>query len=116
MSGIDALLKRFDTQALDGLHELLVGPLAQFDVCGDNVLDYVGNLPVRDGRSQQCTKLGPLVGTAAEGDLVELLVVFLDAQNTDVAHVMVAAGVDAARNIDVQPAEIPREIEIAETT
>ena len=47
-----------------------------------------------------------LVGLAAERDLVDLFAVLLDPENADVADVMVAAGIDAAGNIDVQPAEI----------
>ena len=91
-------------------------PFAQFEICGDDLLDHVGDLPVRHGRSQQCAKLRPLVSTTAEGDLVEFLAVFLHAQNADVADVMMAAGIDAARNIDVQPAKVAGEIEIAEPT
>src|SRR4029077_12656844 len=83
---------------------------------GDDLLDHVGDLPVRHGRPQQCAELRPLIGTTAEGDLVEFLAVFLDAQNADVADVMMAAGVDAARDIDMQPAKVAGEIEIAEPT
>ena len=50
-----------------------------------------------------------LVGTAADRDLIELLAVLLDAENADVADMVMAAGIDAAGNIDVQAAEIVRE-------
>src|SRR6266849_4862715 len=108
MSGIDPLLEGLDAETFDGLHEGLVRPLPQFEVCGYDLLHHVGDLPVRDGRSEQHVKFRPFVGTAAKGDLVELLAVFLDAQNADMADVMVAAGVDAARNVDVQTAKVAR--------
>ena len=62
----------------------------------------------------QGAELRLLVGAAADGDLVELLAVLLDAENADVADVMMAAGVDAAGDVDVQLAEVAREVEIAE--
>jgi hypothetical protein len=55
-----------------------------------------------------------LVGAAAERDLVELLAILLDAQDADVADVMMAARVDAARDVDVQPPMVARERRIAE--
>src|SRR5215470_1641129 len=116
MSGIDALLERLDAETLDGLNELFVRSFAQFEIGGNDLLHHVSDLPVRHGGSKQCAKLRPLVGTAPEGNLVELLAVLLDAQNANMADMMVAAGVDTARNIDVQPAEIVGKIEIAEPT
>ena len=65
-------------------------------------------------RTDQRAERGVLVGAAAERDLIELLAVLLDAENADVADVMMAAGIDAAGNVDVQPAEIARQIEVAE--
>ena len=47
-----------------------------------------------------------LVAGAAERDLVEFLAFPLDAENADVAGVMVAAGVDAAGNLDLQRADL----------
>src|SRR5260221_10549378 len=114
MSGIAPLLEGLDAETLDSLHKGLARPFPQFEVCGYDLLHHVGDLPVRDGRSEQRAELGPFVGAATKGDLVELLTVFLDAQNADMADVMVAAGVDAARNVDVKPTKVAGEIEIAE--
>ena len=50
----------------------------------------------RDGRADQRAKRRVLVGLAAERDLIELLAVFLHAENADMADVMVTAGIDAA--------------------
>src|SRR5215471_3946039 len=114
MSGIDALLEGLDAETFDGLNESLVRPLPQFEVGGHDFLHHVGDLGVRDGRSEQGAKFGPFVCTTAQGDLVELLAVFLDAQNADMADMVMAAGIDAARNVDVQPAQVASEIEITE--
>ena len=61
---------------------------------------------VRHGRTDQRAELRILVGAAAERDLIELLAVLLDAENADMADMMMAAGIDAAGNVDVQPAEV----------
>src|SRR6266481_3514038 len=114
MSGIDSLLEGLDAETLDGLYKGLGGRLPQFKVSGYDLLHHVGDLAVRDGRPEQRAKLRPFIGAAAKGDLVELLAVFLDAQNADMADMMVAAGIDAARNVDVQPAKVASKIEIAE--
>ena len=72
----------------------------------DDVLDGVGDLRERHGRAEQRAELGVFVGRAAERDLVEFLALLIDAEDADVADVMVAAGVDAAGDLDVQLAEI----------
>src|SRR5262245_3671243 len=114
MSGIDSLLERLDAETFDGLHESLIRPLPQFEIGGHDLLHHVGDLGVGDGWSKECAKLGPLVGAAAKGDLVELLAVLLDAQNADMADMVMAASIDAARDVDVQPAKVASQIEIAE--
>jgi len=81
---------------------------------GGDVFDHVGDLTIGHRRPQNRAQLGVLVGAAAEGHLVVLLAVFLDAKDADVTDVMVATGIDAPGDIDVQPAEIAREIETAE--
>src|SRR5262249_6676281 len=113
-SGIDPLLERLDADALDGIDEKLVRPRAQLKIGGGDILDHVGDLAIGHRRPPTRPQLGILVGAAADGDLVILLAVLLDAKNADVADVMVPAGIDAAGDIDVQPAEIARQIEIAE--
>src|SRR5581483_8729855 len=113
-SGINALPKWLDTRALDGIDEQLVRPIAQLDIGGRDIFHDVGHLCVRHGRAHQGAERGVLVGLAAERDLIKLLAVLLDPKNADVADVVMAAGVDAAGNVDMQPPEVPCEIEIAE--
>src|SRR5581483_7051626 len=99
-SGIDALPERLDAEPLDGIDKQFVRPLPQFEISGGNVLDDVGNLPIGDRGTDQRAKRGILIGLAAE--------------NADMADVMMAAGIDAAGYIDVQPAQVALQIEIAE--
>src|SRR5262252_8046230 len=114
MSGIDPLLEGLDAETLYGFNERFVLPLPQLEVCGHDLLHHVADLGIGDGRSKEGAKFGPLVGSATKGDLVELLAVLLDAQNADMADMVMAAGIDAARNVNVQPAQVASEIEITE--
>src|SRR5579864_1587444 len=114
MSGIDAVPEWFDTGALERVDEQLVGAGAQLEIGGGDVLDHVGDLGIGHRRADQRAKFGVVVGLAAERDLIKLLAVLLHAENADVADVMMAAGIDAAGNVDVQPAELALAVEIAE--
>src|SRR5579871_1452908 len=116
MSGIDTLLKGLDAEALDGFQEGLVRSLAQLEICRHDLLDDVRDLSVGDSRSEQGAKLRPLIGAPTKCDLVEFLAVLFHPQYADMADVMVPTGIDAARDVDVQPAEFAGEPKVAETT
>src|ERR1039458_8129393 len=113
-SGIDTLPEWLDAGAIDRLQEGFLRVLAQFEIGGDDVLDHVGDVGVAHRRADQRAERGGLVSPAADRDLIELFIVLLDAENADVADVMMAAGVDASGNVDVQRAEIAGEVAIAE--
>src|SRR3981189_2708751 len=113
-SCIDTLLERFDADPIDGLQEDLVGSFAQFQISRRDVLDHVGDLAIGHGRTENGSELGRLVGAGADRHLIVRPALLLRAENADVADVMVAAGIDAAGNIDVQPAEVVGEIEVLE--
>src|SRR5438445_7878881 len=104
-SGIDALLEGFDAEALHRVDEQLFRPLAQREIGFHDVLDDVGDFVELDAGADQIAKRSAFVGTAADGDLVDLLAVLLDSENADVADMVMAAGVDAAGDVDVQPAD-----------
>src|SRR5437868_7313853 len=87
--GIDGLLEGGDARAAEGVQEALaVAALAQVDL--DHLLDGLGHLVGRQGRAQHGAERGVLFAGAAQGDLVELLALLIDAQDADVTHVMVA--------------------------
>ena len=90
------------------------GRCAQFEIGRGDVLDDVGDLGIGHRGADQRAERGILVGLAAKRDLIKFLAVLLDAENADMADMVMAAGIDAAGNIDVQPAEIALQIEIAE--
>src|ERR1019366_2645332 len=101
-SGIDPLPERFNAKPLDRVDEKFVGALPKRQIGFDNILDHVGDLAIGHGGADQGADHRVLVGTAADRDLIEFLAVLLDAENADMADVMMAAGVDTAGNIDVQ--------------
>src|SRR3954468_21824020 len=113
-SGINALLEGFDAEALYGVHEQLFGPLAQRQIGFHDVLDDVGDLVELDTGADQIAECGTLVGAPADGDLVDLLAVLLDAENADMTDMVMAAGVDAAGDVDVQPADQISQLVIGE--
>src|SRR5262245_44395986 len=113
-SDINPLLEGIDADATDRIDEQLVRAFPQFEIGGGDVLNDIGDLAIGHRRPQNLAELGVLAGAAADRHLVELLAVLLDTEDADVADVMVAAGIDAPRDVDVQPPEIVREIEILE--
>src|SRR3569833_2073452 len=98
-SGIDALLEGLDAEALHRVHEQLLRPLTQRQIGFHDVLDDIGDFVEFDTRADQGAERGVLVGTTADGDLVDLLAVLLDAENADMADMVMAAGIDAAGDI-----------------
>src|SRR5579863_6198839 len=113
-SRIDTLLERFDAEAVDRIDEQLVRALTQLQIGRSDILNDIGHLRIRHRRPDQRTELGTFIGLAAERDLIKLLAVLLDAENTDMPDVMVPAGIDAARDVDVQPAEIALQVDVVE--
>src|ERR1700687_4906533 len=110
--GIDALPERLDAGALDRVDEQFVRPLPQFEIGRGDVLDHVGDLRIGHGGPAQRAARGIFVGLAAERDLINLLAVLLDAENADMADMVMAAGIDAAGNVDVHPAEVASKITV----
>src|SRR5262249_19860182 len=99
-SGIDALPEWLHAEALHGVDEQLVRPLAQLQIGRRDVLHHVGDLGIGHGRADQRPQLRRLVGAAADRHLVVFLAVLLDAQQPDMADMVMAAGVDTAGNVD----------------
>src|SRR3546814_13732554 len=64
--------------------------------------------------SYQVAEGGVLVGGAAQGDLVGLRALLIDAEDADVGDVVVGAGVDAAGDVDGDFADLLLAVETAE--
>src|SRR5215470_12995467 len=101
-SRIDTLPERLDTNALDRVEKDLVRTRAQLEISFHDVLDHIRHLRVGHGWTDQRAEHRILVRLAADGHLIELLAVLLDAEEADMADVVMAAGIDAARDVDVQ--------------
>ena len=59
-----------------------------------------------EARPEDGADRGVLGGGAAERDLVEFLALLVEAEDADVAHMVVAAGIDAARDVDLELADL----------
>src|SRR6478752_2361716 len=117
---IDSSLEGLDADAMHHLDEPLGLAVAVLDIRLDQLLDHVGDFGARERRAEHLAKARararavgvPLV--AADFDLVPLLAVLIDAEDADVADVMVAAGVHAAGNVEVDLADVVLVVEVVE--
>src|SRR5688572_11999258 len=117
---INTLLERFQADAPDHVDETLDLALAPLEVKPDELFDHVGNVLLRERRPDHLSDTRrrpgarePLV--AADRDLVPLLAVLVHAEDADVAHVVMAAGIHAARDVEVELADVVYMVEIVET-
>src|ERR1700730_18499957 len=104
-NGIERLLERRGADPAIGLGEALA-VAAQAEINLDQRVDSIGDLAARQRRADDGAERGVVVGAAADGDLVELLAVFVDAENADIAHVVMAASVNAARDLAGEIADL----------
>src|SRR5260370_5155053 len=107
-SRIDALLERLDPDPLHGFEKNLVRARAQLQIGRHDILDHVRHFRIGNRRTDEGAEPGLLVGAAADRHLEKFLAVLLDAKEADMAHMMVAAGIDAARHVDVQAPDARR--------
>src|SRR3989338_1289667 len=111
--GIDSLLEGLEAEAPIGVEEALaVGP--DGEIGADQLVNGGGDLVGRQGRTQDLADRGVFRARAAQRQLVEFLALLIDAQDADVGHVVVAAGVDAAADLDLQLADLLGAIQIGE--
>ena len=94
-SPIDRLLEAIHADAAIGVDEAFAG-LADRAVLLDRALDRVDDAVLVEAGAGDLGLRGLLVARAAEQELVILAALPVDAEDADVARVVVAAGVDAA--------------------
>src|SRR5205823_6119789 len=98
---INAFLERFDADALHHVDEALGFAVALLEVGLDEALDHVRDVSTGERRPYDLPQsTGGLI--PSDLDLVPLLAVLVDAEDADVPDVMVAAGVHAARDVQVE--------------
>src|SRR5678815_1185741 len=109
---IDPFLERLHANTLHDVDEAFHLAVPVFEVALDQFLDDVGHLRPGEGRSEDLAQGGAgavLVGFSlvpADLDLVPLFAVLIDAEDADMADVVVAAGVHAARDVEVELADV----------
>ncbi len=80
----------------------------------DDARDCVRHVALTHRRPDDLSERGESVDRAAKRDLVPLLAVLVDAENANVSDVMMAAGVHAARHLDLDVAQVVEIVEIVE--
>src|SRR3990170_75582 len=110
-SAIDRLLEAIHADAAVSVDEALAG-LADRAVLFDRALDRIDDPGLVEAGAGYLGLRGFLVARAAEQQLVAFAALPVDAEDADVACVMVAAGVDAAADLDLELADVvlPRRI------
>src|SRR5271154_2870035 len=104
MSDIDALLKGFEADAADRVEKAFIR-LAAAEINVDDALDGIGNLVLAESGAENLAYARVFRARAAELQLVVFDAFLVDAENADMARVMVATGVDAARDLDLELAD-----------
>src|SRR5689334_11691455 len=112
-SAIESLLKRLCSHAPPRIDEgLPVDALGK--VGADNGVDRLRHCLGAEARADDGADGGVILGIAAERDLVKLSAFLVDAENADIAGVVMAAGVDAARHIETERADLLLALRILE--
>src|SRR5690606_22358181 len=113
LSAIDRLLESFHADAAASVEEPLAG-LAHLAVALHRPLDCIDDAVFIEAGAGDLGLAGCLVARTAEQELVVLGALTVDAENADVAGVVVTAGVDAAADLDLQLTEIALPLGIGE--
>src|SRR6266568_5010499 len=116
---IHEFLEGFDADAVHHVDEALGVAVAAREVAIDQPLDHVGHLGAGEGRADHLAQRraharADLALVAADLDLVPLLAVLVDSEDADMADMMVAAGVHAARDVEVELADVVQVVQVVE--
>ena len=113
-SAIQHVLEWLGADPPVGLEERLVLVRPQLQIGIDDLLDRVGHLLGGKAGPDDLADRRALGGGAAQRDLVELLALLIEAEDADVADVMVAAGIDAARDVDLEGTDVLLALQVGE--
>src|SRR3982750_4327253 len=105
-ASIERLLERRGTDTAVGVDKTFTGTEPKAEIGVDDLLDGVGDLFRKKAAADDFANRGVLVGRSAKRHLVELGALLLDAEDTDMADMVVAAGIDAAGNLQLQFADL----------
>src|SRR5256885_1981521 len=116
---IYGFLEGFDPDAVHYVDETLGVAVAAREIAIDQFFDHVRDFGTREGRADDLAEgrtaaRSDFTLVPADLDLVPLLAVLVDAENADVADVVVAAGVHASGNIEIDLADVVQIVEVVE--
>src|SRR5688572_10570979 len=105
MIAIQRLLERLEADASVAVDEALVGVVPQPEVGLEHGADRIDDLALGERSADDVAEARVVARSAAEHELVRLRAGLVDPEDPDVAHVVVAARVDAARHLEADVAE-----------
>src|SRR5882672_2247936 len=110
---IDLFLEGRDADSLHDIDETLHLAVPALEVALDQLFDRVWHFGARERGSEDLAERRRRL-VSADLDLVPLLAVLIDAEDADVADVVVAAGVHAAGDVEVELADVEQMVEVVE--
>src|SRR5438105_1778248 len=111
---IEHFLERSEADAAHDIDQTIFGRRTDLQVVLQNLFDCTDDLRARERLPQHLTDARIVPGRATEHELVELLALLVDAEDADVADVVMTAGVDATRDLQVQLTEVVLVIDVLE--
>src|SRR5258708_3024091 len=116
---IDLFFERFDSDAMHHVDEALGLAVAALEIALDQPLDHVGHLRAREGWPDHLAQGSLRAGAnfalvTADLDLLPPLAVLTATENADMPHVVSAACVHAAGNVEIELADVVQVVEIVE--
>src|SRR5688572_4303600 len=111
---IKGLLEGIDADAAHIVEEplALAGTVGEVDV--DDGVDRRDDVVLGERGADDLAERGVILGRAADGHLVEFLPLLVDAQDADMADMVMTAGIDAAGDVEPQLADVVQLARVAE--
>src|SRR5918992_955181 len=110
---IDPRLEGFNPDPAIGVEETLALESA-FDIGIQDLSQRISHFGFGDSWTQAVTERGIVFRGPTERDLVILFALLIHPEDTDVPHMMMAAGIHAARHLDLDLTEIVEVVQIIE--
>src|SRR4051812_48681977 len=101
-ASIERLLERRGTDTAVGVDEFFLGIEPEAEIGLDDQLDGIGDLLRREAAADDLADRGVFVGRTTQRHLIELGAFLFDAEDADMADMVMAAGVDAAGDLQLQ--------------
>ena len=115
LRGIDSLLEGIHSDTLiSGKERLALDAFLNIHI--NDLGDYTGDVIFKERWADNLTHLGISAGAATEGHLIVLFAFFVDTQNTDVANVVMTAGIHAAGDIQFDITQVIQIVQVVELT